>query len=252
MRENLDKLTPQLQLRKKLTEQEYLYASAGMSYTMPTFRQTGVVTGSNVIGNPDLKPQTGTHYEMGWKKNYDEHGLRIALFKYNIEDQITATSSGVGTWSYENEDNKNTGLEAEYSYNGVDDSWNYNVGFTIGDPKTKNSKRPSGRSQYWERAYDRYQINGGVGYKEGNWAVNLLSKYVFGRTKSSLDSAAYGPEKSKPALYTTLHINYKINDVQEVYLKAENLFDRKDIINNSSSEYYYTPFNFVIGYNVKL
>lgn len=250
---NLDKFTPQLQLSQKIGKEEYLYANASMSYKMPTLNQLYAPAGGAVIGNPDLEPQSGKNYEIGWKKNIGDHGFRVAVFNYDIEDKITFSqiTSGANAGSYKgvNEDAKNTGLELEYFYNDQK-GFSYNLGASVGNPKTRTKDPTATARGGWERAYDRYEINGGLGYQTGNWTFNLHGKYLFGRSQASSTSATYGPQDSKPAFYTTLNIRYQVDKRQEFYVRVENLLDRNDIANNSSAEYYYTPINFVIGYNL--
>ncbi len=249
---NLSQLTPQLQLRQQVGKEDYLYVSVSESYKMPTLSQQFAPGGSRVEGDPNLKPQSGEHYELGWKRNRGAHGWRVALFNYDIKDNITTkTLATPNTFKYTNEDRKNTGLELEYTFTGKK-GWSYNLGGSISDPKVKNTGLTAvSRQKEWERAYDRYQLTGGVTYVQNNWTVSLNANYLFGRVQASPSAAAYGPQDSQPALYTTLNINYKLGKHQELYLKMENLLDRKDVVNNSSSEYYATPFNFVLGYNLK-
>ena len=249
---NLSKFTPQLQVRQKVGKNDYIYASAGTSYKMPTLSQQFAPAGSRIEGDPDINPQTGEHYEIGWKRNNGPHGWRLSLFDYKIKDNIAAkeTSTGSGIYKYTNEDRKNTGIELEYTFSGKK-GWGYNLGASISDPKVKNSALAGNRATTWERAYDRYQLTSGVSYEKDNWTINLNANYIFGRVQAPPSSASYGPQNSSPSLYTTLKVNFKIDKHQELYLKMENLLDRKDIVNNSSSEYYATPFNFIVGYNVK-
>ena len=252
---NLDKLTPQLQLSQKIGKDEYLYTSAGMSYKLPSLNQQFAPAGSKVEGNKDVKPQTGYNYEIGWKKNFNKHALRVALFHYDIKDKLSATeiTPGSKTYRYDNEDLKNTGLEIEYSYNN-DKGFNYSLGAAISDPKSRYNGYKNAaavRNNHWERAYDRYILNAGIGYTTGSWSFDLYGKYSFGRVHASGSSAAFGPEKLHNAFYTTLNIRYQVDKKQEFYIRVENLLDRDDVVNNSSTEYYYTPVNFVIGYNIK-
>lgn len=251
---NLSKFTPQLQLSQKIGKNEYIYASAGMSYKMPTLNQAFAPAGSRVEGNPDLKPQVGKNYEIGWKKDNGEHGWRVALFKYAISDKITTSyTSSTDTWRYVNEDAKNTGLEVEYTYANKN-GFNYSLGATIGNPKTKHNNTHTAaaraRAGRWERGFDRYELNAGIGYTIDKWSFNLHAKYLFGRSQAASTSVTYGPQDMKPALYTTLNIRYQFQKNQEFYLKIENLLDRKDVATNSTTEYYYTPFNFILGYNI--
>ena len=44
--------------------------------------------------------------------------------------------------------------------------------------------------------------------------------------------------------------NFYLAKNKEIYLAIENIFDRKDIISHTSSEYYSTPLNFRVGYRM--
>ncbi len=247
---NLSKLTPQVQVQQKIGKDDYLYASAGLSYKMPTLNQQFAPANATVIGNSDIKPQSGENYELGWKRNKGSHGYRVALFNYYIKNNISAKDLGSNQWQYVNEDRKNTGLELEYTFSGKK-GLSYNLGGSIGNPKTKNGELNGNRANVWERAFDRYQLTGGVSYEKDNWTFSFSANYLFGRTHLPSSKSSISPENIKPALYTTLKVNYKIDKKQELYLRMENLFNRKDIVNYGVSEYYATPFNFIVGYNVK-
>lgn len=61
-------------------------ASAGTSFTMPSFNQLYFPN----FGNPDLQPEKGTHGELGLQWNGDGQSLRMAYFKNRYRDFITA------------------------------------------------------------------------------------------------------------------------------------------------------------------
>lgn len=46
----------------------------------------------SAVSNPDLKPQKGTNYELGWKRVSDNHSWKAAIYHIDITDNITATS----------------------------------------------------------------------------------------------------------------------------------------------------------------
>ena len=50
---------------------------------MPTFTQ--LYGGGNIVGVPDLKPETGNHYEVGFKKNIGNSTWRFDVFHYKIK-----------------------------------------------------------------------------------------------------------------------------------------------------------------------
>ena len=114
-----DKFTPEIILMHDLNQDTMVYVKAGKSFMMPTFKQ--LYGGGNVVASPGLKPQSGTHYEIGAKKNVGKSSWRIAAFHYNIKDSLEAKDiSGANDFSeigYANEDIRNTGLEIEWKRN---------------------------------------------------------------------------------------------------------------------------------------
>lgn len=82
--QNFHNFSGQAQYLHKLDNTQSLYASVGQSFVLPTFsqmysrEQAGGI--SNIIGNPDLKPQKGLHYEAGWKKEETNRQYKVALF----------------------------------------------------------------------------------------------------------------------------------------------------------------------------
>ena len=66
-----------------------LYASIAQSCIMPTFAQMYGAT-TTAIPNPDLKPQKGVNYEIGWKEKHGVHTWKAALFHTDIRDNISA------------------------------------------------------------------------------------------------------------------------------------------------------------------
>lgn len=74
----------------KLNQNQSLYAAVTQSFIMPTYAQMYGASDS-VIPNPNLKPQTGTNYEIGWKKVSDNHSWKAAFYHIDITDNISAT-----------------------------------------------------------------------------------------------------------------------------------------------------------------
>lgn len=92
---------------------------------------------SNIIGNPDLKPQKGLHYEAGWKKEETNRQYKVALFTEKIDDNISYSGTS-GRWYAINEDFKNHGIEA--SIRGQEgNGFTWHAGLTWQDPKSKQT-----------------------------------------------------------------------------------------------------------------
>ena len=240
--QNYDNFSMSGQYLHKLTENDSLYASVGQSFIMPTFSQMYGASDS-AVSNPDLKPQKGTNYELGWKRVSNNHSWKAAIYHIDITDNITATWDGTKTeYKYTNEDFKNTGVEITCDIIGKD-GFTYNWGINYGDPKVKGSKKP-----YWDRKYGRWQMNGGINYTKDKWITSLQGTYLAQRvgTPSSDHSVS-----EKPYFLTSLTTTYNADKQSSISLTLDNLLNREDNLSHSGSEYYSTPFNFLLSYNYK-
>ncbi len=110
--EDMTEFTPEVQYIKKLDENSSLYAKAGKSFRLPEL--TRIYGSGNIKSELDLYPEKGTHYEIGYKLNSGNAAWRLAFFKNEIEDNITAvagTSIQADNLQYTNTNTKNTGVE---------------------------------------------------------------------------------------------------------------------------------------------
>lgn len=231
----------------KLDEDQSLYASVTQSFIMPTFAQMYGAS-DTAIANPDLKPQTGINYEIGWKKVSDSHSWKAALYHIDITDNISATwSKDKSEYQYTNEDFKNTGIELTCDIAGKD-GFSYNWGINYGDPKVKGSGA-SAKKPYWDRKFGRVQLNGGITYSKDKWRSSLTASYLADRVGTPSSSHS---EKIKPYLLTSLSTTYQMDKHSDITLTMDNILNRKDNLSHSGgSAYYATPFNFLLSYNYK-
>lgn len=242
---NYNNFSAQGQLVHKLKENESVYASIGQSYIMPTFKQMYATSGA-VIGDPNLKPQTGMHYELGWKKNHENHKWRVALFNYNIKDNISFQKKAPNFYAV-NEDLKNTGIEISADIQG-NNGWSYQYGMTYSDPQAKSKSQKPGGKTYWDRNFGRVQLNGGVTYQQEKWTASLTGTYLAERVLTPSDSHSFD---TKPSLLTTLNVKYAVDKTSEINLSIDNVLDRQDNTTHSSSAYYSTPINYMLSYKYK-
>ena len=241
--QNYDNFSMSGQYVHKLDDDDSLYANVTQSFIMPTFRQMYGAS-DTAIANPDLKPQKGVSYEAGWKRVTDSHSWKAAVYHIDITDNISATWDTKKTeYQYTNEDFKNTGIELSCDIEGKN-GWSYNWGVNYMDPKVKGTKKP-----YWDRKYGRVQLNGGITYSKDKWVSSLQGTYLAERvgTPSSSHSS-----HEKPYFLTSLTTTYNADKQNSFTLTMDNLLDREDNLSHSgSSEYYSTPFNFMLTYNYK-
>lgn len=248
--QNFHNFSGQAQYLHKLDNTQSLYASVGQSFVLPTFsqmysrEQAGGI--SNIIGNPDLKPQKGLHYEAGWKKEETNRQYKVALFTEKIDDNISYSGTS-GRWYAINEDFKNHGIEA--SIRGQEDNgFTWHAGLTWQDPKSKQTTEKTSAKRYWDRSYGRILLTGGVGYEKEKWTTALNFSYLADRVQSPLAAHSHSV---KPYLLTSMTVKYSPNKVSDIMLSIDNLLNRKDIVSHTSSDYYATPRNFLLSYRYR-
>ena len=248
--QNFHNFSGQAQYLHKLDNTQSLYASVGPSFVLPTFsqmysrEQAGGI--SNIIGNPDLKPQKGLHYEAGWKKEETNRQYKVALFTEKIDDNISYSGTS-GRWYAINEDFKNHGIEA--SIRGQEDNgFTWHAGLTWQDPKSKQTTEKTSAKRYWDRSYGRILLTGGVGYEKEKWTTALTFSYLADRVQSPLAAHSHSV---KPYLLTSMTVKYSPNKSSDIMLAIDNLLNRKDIVSHTTSDYYATPRNFILSYRYK-
>lgn len=248
--QNFHNFSGQAQYLHKLDNAQSLYASVGQSFVLPTFsqmysrEQAGGI--SNIIGNPDLKPQKGLHYEAGWKKEETNRQYKVALFTEKIDDNISYSGTS-GRWYAINEDFKNHGIEA--SIRGQEDNgFTWHAGLTWQDPKSKQTTEKTSAKRYWDRSYGRILLTGGVGYEKEKWTTALNFSYLADRVQSP--PAAHS-HSVKPYLLTSMTVKYSPNKSSDIMLAIDNLLNRKDIVSHTTSDYYATPRNLILSYRYK-
>lgn len=64
---NLNKFTPEIQYIKKLNDDSSVYTKVGKSFRLPEL--TRIYGSSVILSANELKPEQGTHYEIGYKLN---------------------------------------------------------------------------------------------------------------------------------------------------------------------------------------
>lgn len=248
--QNFHNFSGQAQYLHKLDNTQSLYASVGQSFVLPTFsqmysrEQAGGI--SNIIGNPDLKPQKGLHYEAGWKKEETNRQYKVALFTEKIDDNISYSGTS-GRWYAINEDFKNHGIEA--SIRGQEDNgFTWHAGLTWQNPKSKQTTENTSAKRYWDRSYGRILLTGGVGYEKEKWTTALNFSYLADRVQSP--TAAHS-HSVKPYLLTSMTVKYSPNKSSDIMLAIDNLLNRKDIVSHTTSDYYATPRNLILSYRYK-
>ena len=226
----------------RMGEAGNLYASVAQSFIMPYFAQMYGAS-SAAVPNPDLKPQKGVNYEIGWKKKRAAHSWKAALFHMDITDNISASwESKKSQYEYSNEDFRNTGLELALDIKGVS-PWSWHWGMTVQNPESKSTKKG-----YWDRKYGRLQLTGGVGFHQGKWTSRLDASFLAKRVQTPTAAHSFG---AKPYLLTRWNTIFQPDERNEFSLTINNLLDRHDVISHGVSTYYTAPASFLFSYAYK-
>lgn len=248
--ENMSKFTPEVQYVYSVNENASLYAKAGKSFRLPTM--TNIYGGSLINPSTNLKPENGTHYEVGYKLNEHNRAWRVAVFNYLIKDAIQADSvrddktQSIVDVTYYNEDIRNTGIELSVNIN-HDDKWSSAWGFTLHNPQSRNMHNWG--DDAWHKQYSRYQANGMINYKLGKFTSNLKGNFV-GARKSVKSASTAVVRDIKPQFFTDLDLSYAPAKNHRFYFHLNNIFDRQDITTNGTTNYVNLGRNFMVGYEL--
>lgn len=233
--ERFNKFCPQLQTITKINEQSSWYTNIGKSFKMPNFTSLYYTSGT-FVGNPDLKPETGMNYEIGYKAEQGNSNWKVALFKVDIDDKIDweTLSDGVTRQARNLYGFRNSGVEVSYDHK-LSDKFSYTVGGSYGNPESQSSS-----SDAWKRTLGRIQLSGTLNYNCGPTAAALSATYFADRSDEGEDISPYFP--------VALHVTHDLSKMYTLTFDVENLLDRKDVSNNSATAAYYTlPRTYKLG-----
>ena len=234
---NYDAFLPQLQVITKLDSENSLYANAGRSFRMPTFRQLYYSSGM-IAANPDLKPEYGWNYEAGYKHDDGKEQVKVAVFHVDLDDQITSRKITVGgtkvSQSYNASKCRNTGVELSYSRK-LSDELNWTVGGIYSNPQNKASD-----SAPWKDVLGKYQVMTSLDYQHDKTNASLNLSYMGGRVNNSKQTDV------KPILVSNLHVGQEIFANATLTLDVNNIFDRRDYT-DPDGLYYTQGRTFLVG-----
>ena len=225
---NYTEFSPQLQILHALNKEQSLYINAGRSFRAPNWSSI-YLANDNFVGNPDLAPDVGYTYELGWKKIGKADSLKVALYKLNFDNLHKWVKIKVGkktNYQAQNAEFRNLGLELEYARS-LKNGWGYKLGANFGNPESKE------QNEDWLQSEAKMQLTSGITYSKGKWSGSVAATYIANR---QLDNDA--EITLPPSLVANLMLNYDVEKNTHITLRVENLLDRTDIVNGS---YYTTP-----------
>lgn len=121
-------LNPSLGINYRITDDLYFHASAGNAFYVPdAYKSAGVykIGKKLYVGNPDLKPETVTSYDLGLNYGYKDYfNVDLTYFQNFYNNKIVNDNSRKDTTSYKNATKgMMNGLEMMFSSN-IASLWN--------------------------------------------------------------------------------------------------------------------------------
>ncbi|MEZ0329074.1 MAG: TonB-dependent receptor [Dissulfuribacterales bacterium] len=243
---NYDTFLPSLGLFYKLTDNLSIFTNTGRAFRAPTYNQL-YYSSSFLVGNPNLTPEKGWTYELGFKEKNKYLNASIALFSMNYTDKIEIDRSKSYPQTYYNAgDYESKGIEWDFAITPFvfSKSALQNVSFTwVGywaDPKADDS---SGK---------RVQIGAkfssavGIAYLTDDFTVNLNCQMLASRERNLDDYAIFNiySRYRLPKGYLTFAIDNIFNEDQII---------AGDLTPNAINRYFYQEMGrlFKIGYEIK-
>lgn len=237
-------VTPKIGATYKIHPDLRLKASAGLGFATPTIDQTyrnwqhnpwisSAKTGLTIVGNPNLKPEKSTTFEIGLEGEKGETSGKVMLFHHDIKDLIASyytgeeietgtTNSGERMYdrvqSYRNINKADIwGVELEVEQK-INDSFKTNLNYTYLDAENSNSG-----ARLADRP--RHQMSAGLIYHDKAHGItgNLRgTMYV-----DTIASTANNTNKTYSVWNCT--VNKELSDTATAYIGIDNIFDKYDI-----------------------
>lgn len=218
------KTTPKIGLTYFLNNNSRIKANWGKGFKAPTIselymnmhRAMGSAT-VNVYGNPKLKPEESTSWDISYEAEKDNNWGKITYFNNDVKNLINSQHiEGAGTYDYEyvNVDRAQiNGVELELGRN-LNDKWTVKATSNWLDAKDKTAdERLEDRARNittLQLVYDDHEKNG--------YSATLWQQWVNGYYYSDEDYD-----------YTTTNfvISKKFEETNRIYAGVDNIFDKK-------------------------
>ena len=222
------RVSPKMSALYKLREKTGIRASVGAAYRAPTvddlywYEDWG--WGMGAYGNPDLKPEKSTSWDLGVEHQFNEKVLaRTTYFRSEVKDLITWAEDPVGSWHYvaTNVDKALIqGVEAESKFQFSPEIF-ASLSYTYTDARDKG-----------ETYYDKYllyqprdKVDCTLGYENKNGFKAGIGVEYIGSTYSDRDNTETRKLNEYPLL--SARVSKTIGKYAEVYLVGKNLTDEE-------------------------
>ncbi|WP_196593286.1 TonB-dependent receptor plug domain-containing protein [Pectinatus sottacetonis] len=215
------KTTLHMAVNRKIADNGHAYFSWGQVFDAPQGNDMFYYLPNGyygpVIGNPNLKPETGNVYTLGYDSKLDNKtNIGVSAF-YNdltnaIEwDYIDPANHAAGRTVYNIGRQKRNGIEIDFNHQ-FDDTWSADASYTYvrsredkgtGDGFQKDLKLPPNQYKF------------GINYHKNRWNGSLFARGISGASREEYVASKW--------LVLDLAAQYKVNKNMKVYAKVYNL-----------------------------
>lgn len=250
------KLTPHFAVNKKFNDTSHAYVSWGKIFNAPTTDDLfWYQPGYGMYGNPDLKPETGDVWTIGYDTQLGQKtNLGINFFQSNITDAISwQYDAGFNYMPVNVDKEKRRGMEltAEYRFN---DNWSANASYTYLNVKHTYS----GVGELTDGSAVPNLYRAGVKYKNDRLIINLTARAGSGLAQNYLNSYGSYTKAYADSSYFTwdLGAKYKVAKNTSIYAQFNNINnahyqDCSGLYSNGLIRYPVASRNYMLGLEYK-
>lgn len=216
-------------LNKKFDENSHAYINWGQVFKAPTiddlyYYSVDMYLGSISKGNPNLKPEKGDTYTIGYgTKVNDKTDINVSYFYSDLDDAIV--------WEYDtfwNCDAKNmnrqkkNGMELSVNHQ-LNDNWDLEASYTYVRVRNDNN---DGQGFVRDINYMPNTYRFGVKYHNEKWNADLTIRAASGGDTHRLNSSYYNAFADSSYVTVDLATTYKPSKQWSIFAKGYNLFNK--------------------------
>lgn len=223
-------LTGRLSLVYQFNDTTRLRSNIGTGQKSPTFIERFGYYPGQFVGNPELKPEKSTSFDIGFERIMlgDALELHVTVFRQNLEDEINGFVFDPDTFLFTAEnmigDSSREGVEIAAMFSATD-KLAFNASYTF----TDSSESSEGGSNVTELRRPRHSGSLSANYQFLDERAELNLVADFGGSRSDIFYPPY-PDPSEIVTLDSywlldLTANYRIAGSTIVYVRATNLLD---------------------------
>jgi len=182
----------------------------GKAFRAPSESELNLINNPLILGNPNLKPETVTNWDLIWIGQWESTGFSFGLFESHFENSIVQTDIGGGIQQYNNMNQEPTkGFEFEISHE-LNKNWLVRADITHLIEKPNVAFRET-----------KHKGSLMINYQYNKWNANLVSSYtdarqtIINNNQVNLDN--YWLMFAK--------VKYNINAQFNTFIQAKNILD---------------------------